>query len=95
MALTTVQAKSIFTSTTFYAAILALLSAVDPALYAKVLSSLGVNDPNLIVSKIVDVIAFGVVVYGRWSATQPLALKTGLKTVEIKPTPIPPAKLGV
>lgn len=94
MAFTTVQAKSIFTSTTFYGAILALLSAIDPSLYAKLLSSLGVNDPNLIVAKIVGTIAFAVTVYGRWTATQPLALKSGLKTIEIKSTPIPPAKLG-
>lgn len=91
---TIVQAKSIFTSTTFYGAILALLSSIDPPLYAKILSSLGVNDPNLIVAKIVGTIAFAITVYGRWTATQPVALKPGPKIIEVSSVPIPPAKLG-
>jgi hypothetical protein len=99
MPYTTVQAKSIFMSTTFYGSILALISAIDPALYAKLLSSLGVTDPSLITAKIITVVAFIITVYGRWTTVQPVALKAGPKVMEVEATPtgmksfpIPPAK---
>lgn len=93
MPFTYVQAKSVFTSTTFYGALIGLLAAINPAVYAKIIGLFGVADPNAVAAKIVGILAFLLTLYGRWNATQPLALKSGPKMIEFK-GPQPPSRSG-
>jgi hypothetical protein len=76
------SAKSIFESKTFYGAILALTAVLFPTLYAHILTSVGIMDPNLIAAKIVGGIGGVLAIYGRFVATQAVTLMGSPKTPE-------------
>lgn len=87
MPYTTVQAKSILTSTTFWGSIVSLVAMLFPHIFANIA---GTYPQSTVVTMIVAVVGFIITVYGRFTAVQPVALTAGPKLVEIKSTPIPP-----
>ena len=72
MAFDSTQVKSIFSSKTFYGAVIALLSVLFPHVYA----NLGITDANAaaLVDKIVGGFGGILAIYGRFSATQSVSL---------------------
>lgn len=71
------QAKSIFTSKTFWGALFALTSVLFPHTYEHLMAAIGINDPALISGKIVGFFAVMFAIYGRLAATQPVTLTGG------------------
>ena len=86
MPFTTVQAKSIFSSTTFWGSIVSLVAMLFPHVFTNIA---GNYPQSTVVSMIVAIVGFITTVYGRFTAVQPVALKAGPKSVEVKFTSIP------
>jgi hypothetical protein len=66
-----VQAKSIFSSTTFWGSIVSLIAMVAPHLYSNIAGS---ASQTTVVSTIVGIIGFIITVYGRFTAKQVVTL---------------------
>ena len=65
------NAKSIFSSTTFWGSVVSLVSMLAPHVYANIVGS---ATQTTVVATIVGVIGFLITVYGRFTATQPVTL---------------------
>jgi hypothetical protein len=68
------QAKSIFTSKTFWGSLLGLVAILFPHAFAHLLTAANISDPSLLSDKIVGGIGGALAIYGRWTATQPVTL---------------------
>lgn len=68
------EAKSIFTSKTFYGGVLSLTSVLFPHFYQHALAAIGVNDPDAISTYVVGLIGGALAIYGRFVAVQPVSL---------------------
>ena len=71
MAFNVTQAKSIFSSTTFWGSVVSLIAILAPHIYANIAGS---ASQTTVVSTIVAIIGFGVTVYGRFTAKQVVTL---------------------
>jgi hypothetical protein len=70
MAFDSNEAKSIFTSKTFWGSVIALVALVFPMAFAK----LGFTDQGALADKIVGGMGTLLAIYGRLAATQPATL---------------------
>lgn len=61
--------KSIFSSKTFYGAVVALVAIVFPGFYSHALTAIGISDPGVIVDKIFGAVGAALAIYGRFTAT--------------------------
>jgi hypothetical protein len=75
------DAKSIFTSVTFWGAIVSLVATVVPSAFSIVGLGASASDQSVVVAHIVQIVGFGITVYGRLAAT---------KATYIVPPPLPP-----
>lgn len=69
MAFNPQEAKSIFSSTTFWGSIVSLAAMLVPHIYTNIV---GTASQTSVVSTIVGVVGFAITVYGRFTATQPV-----------------------
>jgi hypothetical protein len=87
MAFGITQAKSIFTSKTFWGSVIGLVSVLFPTFFQHLAAAFGISDPSLIASKIVGGIGALLAIYGRFAAVQPVTLTGGPTLVPIVGVP--------
>ena len=78
--------KSIFSSTTFWGSVVALLATLVPAAFTLVGLTTDASGQATLVAHILSYVGFAMAVYGRMTATQPVSL---LGKALVAP-PVPP-----